>query len=248
MKTYHEFMKERLSDLRAQGLEQGDAMRQLGKEWKEYKANQGGKENVSPPIEPVSDQTSEPPKRKRGRPRKKPEEVRRVKESKLKGLDRLQSLRLEVPYLVEAEPDVAAAWDVAEGIVDYLLENARGIDDAAAFQRRAAAAYLRAKGGTSTGDQTEYELGKSLGETLLLVMAHRGMGQAHWQAMAPHQLGAYPGDEPDPEDDGLISSGLEMLGLKDPDSTSSKAVKAVKDKATETAVDVVGQTVLDLLR
>lgn len=232
MKSYREFMAERQPELRAQGLSQGEAMRQIGEEWKAYKANQG-----------TSPDQAEPPKRKRGRPRKKQEE--KVKESKLTGMARLQSLRLEVPYLVEARPDVAAAWDVAEGILDYLFENAAGIDESEAFERRALATYARAKGGTSQADMTEYELGQSLGETLLLVMAQRRVSAADWIGMVPPQLAAgelLPVEEE--EEQGIIDSGLEMLGLKDPESVSSKAV----EKAKDIAKDKAAQTVLDLLQ
>lgn len=241
VKSYQEFMKERSAELREeQGLSQPEAMKIVGVEWKQYKQAQG-EERALP------DTQEKPRQRKRGRPRKQKEEG--VKESKLRGLQSLKSLRLEVPYLVEAEPDVSAAWDVAEGIVDFLMENAVGVDEADAFQRRAMAAYMRAKGGTSQGDQTEYELGRSLGETLLLVMAYRGMTQLQWQAMSPPQLAE--GEfivEGEPEEKGLIDSGLEMLGLKDSESTSSKAVKKVKEKAMDKTIDVVGQTVLDLLQ
>ena len=211
---YQEFMKTRLSELVDEGMASKDAMKQIGKEWRAYKA--GSTPTQTPPV------STQPA------------------QSKLKGTR--HTLRLELPYQIEAQPDLAAAWDVAEGIIDYLMENASGISAAQSFRQRAAAAYVRAKGGTSEGDQNEYELGRNLAEALLLVMAHRGFTQDEWVQMLPPQLiddtAITSG-----EDKGLIDKGLELLGLDDENSASSKVAKQLKDKAIEAG----GQTVLDML-
>lgn len=128
------------------------------------------------------------------------------RETKMKG--GLQSLRLELPLVVEAQPDLAALWDVAEGLVDFLLVNAKGTTDREAFVRRAAAAFARAKGETNEADGHEYRFGEALGEVLLLVMAHRGLTANEWVAMAPPQLG---------QESGIVSGAVEsatgILGL-----------------------------------
>ena len=46
-----------------------------------------------------------------------------------------------------------AAWDVAEGILDFLLSNVAGITQTEAFRHQAASAYARAKGTSSEGDE-----------------------------------------------------------------------------------------------
>lgn len=210
--VYKEFLKKRLGELTNQGMQPKDAMKLIGEEWQAKKKQQ----------------------KNQGGP---------VSESKLKGASAqsFKGLRLEVPYLVEAQPDLAAAWDVAEGLLDFLMENASGMTGAEAFRRRAAAAYARAKGATSEGDQNEYDLGRSLGEALLLVMAHRGLTQLQWVQMLPPQLIE---QESAKEEPGFIDRGLEMIGLKDEESASSKAMKQVLDKA----VEATGQTVLDILK
>lgn len=115
------------------------------------------------------------------------------RETKLKGGGGLNSLRLEMPFVVEAQPDLAAAWDVAEGLLDFLQANATGSTDREAFARKAAAAFRRAKGDESQADGHEYRMGEAIGEVLLLVMAHRGLTADDWIAAAPPQLGSASG-------------------------------------------------------
>lgn len=211
---YKEFMKARMKELVDEGLTPSEAMKAVGQEWQARKESASTAASSSTPV----------------------------KESKLKGAPgTFNHLRLEVPYLVEAQPDLSAAWDVAEGVLDFLMENAAGVSASEAFRRRAAAAYVRAKGGTSQGDQHEYELGRNLGEALLLVMAHRGVNQDQWIEMLPPQLVESALMQ---EEQGFVDKGLEMLGLKDEESTTSKAVKKVIDQAAQAG----GQTVLDMLQ
>lgn len=108
--------------------------------------------------------------------------------AKLKGVRGLSSLRAEIPFQVKAEPDLAAAWDIAEGLIDELMEHANpGNGDA--FRRQAAAAYARAKGITPEVDQTEHDFGRSIAKALILVLGHRGVTADDWAAMAPPELG-----------------------------------------------------------
>lgn len=108
--------------------------------------------------------------------------------TKVKGVRGLSSLRAEVPYQVTAEPDLAAAWDIAEGVLDFLMSNANP-GDGQTFRREAAAAWARAKGETPEHDQTEHNLGQAIGKALLLVAAHRGVTADDWSRMTPPQLG-----------------------------------------------------------
>jgi len=209
--SYREFMSRRQPELRASGMSQGEAMKQIGKEWKALK------------------QSGSSPSQSGGQ---------KVSETKLKGARSLQSLRLEVPYVAQAAPDLAAAWDVAEGLLDFLMSNASEQPDA--FRQRAIAAHARAKGLGSQGDQTEYELGQNLGEALLLVMAYRGLSSGDWLEMSPPQLGQ--GEKVSAESGGLVSSGLELLGLEG--ESGNQVVKEVAKGLAEAG----GQTVLDLLR
>ena len=102
-------------------------------------------------------------------------------------------LTAEIPMMVEAQPDLAAAWDVAQGVLDALRDNAAPRDDFRAFQRQAAAAFQRAKGDTSEADTAEYQMGQAIGRTLLLVAAQEGLTAADWQALTPPQLQADAG-------------------------------------------------------
>ena len=99
-----------------------------------------------------------------------------------------RSLSAEIPYIVEASPDIAAAWDIAEGIVDGLIDNAAPRDDAAAFSRRADAAYARAKGPSVESDTVEYQMGTALAEAVLMVLSRRGVTADGWARMTPPQL------------------------------------------------------------
>lgn len=98
-----------------------------------------------------------------------------------------QSLRVSIPMVVDSDPDIAAAWDIAEGILDGLAALSGGGSN---IQREAAAAFARAKGDSSTADTTEHAFGKALAEALRLVAVHRGMSSAEWAALAPTSLGA----------------------------------------------------------
>jgi hypothetical protein len=211
--SYQDFLKKRLAHYKqSEGLNPKDAMKLIGPEWQAFKEDH---HTVTTPS------TSS------------------VKQSILKG-QAPRSLRLEMPYHYDSQPDLAAAWDVAEGILDFLSSNAAGMSQVAAFRRQAASAYARAKGMSSEGDHNEYELGQNLGQTLLLVMAHRGMSQNQWVEMLPPQIIEAPSQS---ENKGLLGQGLELLGLDDGDSAASKTVKKVMD----TVVQQGGQTVMDLI-
>lgn len=211
--TYQDFLKKRLAHYKqTQDLPPKEAMKLIGPEWQQFKADH----------QTVTSAPSSP-----------------IKQSTLKGQS-ARSLRLEVPYHYDSQPDLAAAWDVAEGLLDFLFSNAAGVTQAEAFRRQAASAYARAKGLSSQGDQNEYELGQNLGQTLLLVMAHRGLTQDTWVEMLPPQI--IDASTPS-EDKGLIDQGLELLGLDDKESATSKTVQKVMD----TVVEKGGQTVMDII-
>ena len=150
-----------------------------------------------------------------------------MRETKLKG--GFQTLRLELPLVVEAQPDLAALWDVAEGLIDFPQLNARGPSDREAFVRRAAAAYARAKGETSEADGHEYRMGEALGEVLLLVMAHRGLTADDWASYAPPQLG---------QQSGIVSGAAETVG-----GILGLGVDVNDDGTQTSAGDVVGGVV-----
>ena len=165
--AYHRFVSERMPLLTEQGLSGAEAMKQISVEWAERKAATAS--SATPGGEMPNPTT------------------------KLKGGAAVQAMRLEVPFLVEAHPDLAAAWDVAEGLVDWLQDNAAGPSNREVFARRAAAAFARAKGETSQADAHEYRLGQALGEVLALVMSHRGLTANDWVAFTPPQLGTASG-------------------------------------------------------
>lgn len=100
-----------------------------------------------------------------------------------------QTLRLSIPLATDVHPDMSAAIDVAEGIVDG-LSALQGNNANNALKMEAAAAYekARAKGGKSNGDQLEYDLGKHLAKAIQLVCVHRGITAAQWKAMTPPGL------------------------------------------------------------
>ena len=215
--SYQDFLKKRLTHYKeTQDLNPNEAMKLIGPEWQQFKADH--QKVTSVPSTPI-------------------------KQSKLKGAQSMRSLHLEMPYHIESQPDLAAAWDVAEGILDFLLTNAAGITQVEAFRRQAASAYARAKGMSSEGDHNEYELGQNLGQTLLLVMAHRGMTQNQWIEMLPPQIIEAPLSSSLDEDKGFIDQGLELLGLNDSESNTSKAAQKVMD----TVVDAGAQSILDIL-
>lgn len=157
--SWNEFWVRRAGELRGGGMSQKDAMKQAGREWKKKKgrSTRSGGGNVG------------------------------QRETKLKGAAGLGSIKAEIPFVVAATPDIAASWDIAEGILDYLRQNA---DPSAtdAFRAEAAAAFARAKGDSSQADSTEYQMGQAIAKTLVLVMAHRGLSKGDFQAMAPPQL------------------------------------------------------------
>lgn len=99
-----------------------------------------------------------------------------------------QSLRVSIPLAVEADPDIAAAWDIAEGLLDGLAMMSGG--GLGSIEREAAAAFARAKGESSEADTTEHAFGKALAEALRLVAVHRRMSAQEWSALAPTSLGA----------------------------------------------------------
>lgn len=117
----------------------------------------------------------------------------------------LRSLKAEVPLVVEANPDIAAAWDIAVGILDFLEEQATELDPYQTAARRAASLRARAKGDTSEADTAEVQMGRAVGEVLVHVMVHRGMTGAEWAALQPKQLR--------PEGSTMATAAEGLLGL-----------------------------------
>lgn len=107
-------------------------------------------------------------------------------QSTLTGADGLHvaNMSLNVPYKVDVEPDIAAAWDVAEGVLLYLQEQARGTTRGELVRRKASMAYRRARGGTQADDH-ENDMGKAVGEALVMVMVHYGVTPSDWAQMVP---------------------------------------------------------------
>ena len=94
-------------------------------------------------------------------------------------------LTFKLPFEVESQPAMEAALDIAEGIVDGLIALH---SDTQSLQAQAAAAYQAARGGKNgrtAGDNLEYDLGQHLAKAVQLVLVHRGITQAQWEAMAP---------------------------------------------------------------
>lgn len=94
-----------------------------------------------------------------------------------------QRLSASIPLVVEAEPDIAAAWTIAEGIVDGLAAR-NGVTQAEA-RSKAAAMYARAHGIASEADTVEHRFGEALAEALVYVLVHRGLS---WEELAPPEL------------------------------------------------------------
>ena len=217
---WNEWIAERVPELMEQGLSHGAAMDQARDEYRQR--NQNSEDGEMGEKKPAT--------------------------SKLVGAGRVDAMRLEVPYMLEAGPDLAAAWDVAEGILDYLLEESQGRTGAEALRRRAASAYRRAHGG-SPGDQMEQDLGQSLGEALVLVMIHRGITPQDWINMLPPDLmsasGAPPsGGEPGPTSGGNAlgvfgeqGGGVPTNGAQ---SKGSSALNAFSDVAGEQIGKAIG--------
>lgn len=103
------------------------------------------------------------------------------RETTVKG--KLQSLSASIPLVVEAEPDIAAAWTIAEGIVDALSAR-NGLSQQEA-RAKAAAMYARAHGIQSEADTVEHRFGEALAEALVYVVVHRGLS---WDELAPPEL------------------------------------------------------------
>lgn len=94
-----------------------------------------------------------------------------------------QRLSASIPLVVEAEPDIAAAWTIAEGIVDALSAR-NGLSQQEA-RAKAAAMYARAHGIQSEADTVEHQFGEALAEALVYVLVHRGLS---WEELAPPEL------------------------------------------------------------
>lgn len=217
---WNEWIAERVPELMEQGLSHGTAMDQARDEYRQR--NQNSEDGEMGEKKPAT--------------------------SKLVGAGRVDAMRLEVPYMLEAGPDLAAAWDVAEGILDYLLEESQGRTGAEALRRRAASAYRRAHGG-SPGDQMEQDLGQSLGEALVLVMIHRGITPQDWINMLPPDLasanGAPPsGGEPGPNSGGnplgVFGEGGGAGSTNGAQSRGSSALNAFSDTAGEQIGKAIG--------
>lgn len=206
---YRQFLSERMKELTSQGMSGSDAMKQVAAEWNARKAANNG--NTT--------------------------EGGKMRETKMKG--GLQTLRLELPLVVEANPDLAALWDVAEGVIDFLQLNARGDNDRQAFVRRAAAAFARAKGEASTADGHEYRMGEALGEVLLLVMAHRGLTADDWVSVTPPQLG-----QPSGVISGATESVSSLLGIQA--DVNDDGIQTSTGDLVGGVVEAAAETVLDL--
>lgn len=101
----------------------------------------------------------------------------------------VRSLAVSIPMEVESGPQIHAAWDIGEGLLDGLRELSSQAG-AGSLQIEAAAAFQRAKGETSEADSTEYTFGRALAQAVAYVAAHRGMSPAEWAALAPEGLGS----------------------------------------------------------
>jgi len=97
-----------------------------------------------------------------------------------------KSMRVSIPLTLDPEPSMAAAWDIAEGIVDGLaqLQN-----DDAGIQQEARAAYQEAKGIKEESDRVEYQFGLAMAKAIQLVCVQRGYTATAWRALQPPGLG-----------------------------------------------------------
>lgn len=118
----------------------------------------------------------------------------------------LHDLEARIPLVIESSPDIAAAWDIAEGVVDHLLDHAAKRDDHESAARRAAAAFQRAKGESHEADTAEHKLGQAVGAAMVLVLVHRGMKVGDWASMVPPELAGGGGGI-------LASAGETVMGL-----------------------------------
>lgn len=95
----------------------------------------------------------------------------------------VETLRLAIPMVADGgEISDDAAWDIAEGVLDYLVGQSNTPDKARAMRERASAIKRRVRGEDSggRGDQLEYQLGRKVGEMLMLVALDRGLSAEQW--------------------------------------------------------------------
>lgn len=162
----------------------------------------------------------------------------------------LRSLKAEVPLVVQANPDIAAAWDIAAGILDYLEEQATELDPYQSAARRAAVLRARAKGESSEADTAEVQMGRAIGEVLISVMVHRGMTGAQWDALRPKQLRPEGGALTDAAEGLLGLLGLSVdLDKSGTQGTLSGLASAAAQAATggSAPAEAGGQAVLDFI-
>lgn len=163
----------------------------------------------------------------------------------------LKTLRAEVPFEVESSPKLSAAWDIAEGVLDWLV--AQGTPSGDSLQQQAAALYRQAHGSDDESDSIERELGRTVAEVLVYVMAHRGLGKSDWSALVPRRLpdqgGTSSGPAELPIEEALMNL---LLGKADRDGDGeTTTVGSLPGLAAEKAFDLVsekmGQGVIEFM-
>lgn len=164
-------------------------------------------------------------------------------ETRIIGGQRLVRTRqLAIPIVDDGgEISDDAAWDMAEGVLDYLVGESTSLDRASAMRQRASAIKRRVRGeGDTRGDQLEYELGQKIGEMLMLVALDRGLSAEQWLGLmidlldpAP-ALGIQPVDPPVGLGQTRRPSILDRL-------RTSPAARQLTDDAGRAGARVVGE-------
>lgn len=131
-------------------------------------------------------------------PPKKPKAARSRKETNM------ANLKFLMPLVQPTEPDIAAAWDIAEGIVAGLVAQSGLADDIDNARAEADAAFARARGEQtkdSKRNQQEYDLGEHIAKAVVYVMLRRGFTAEDWAKMMPKVIASSG-----PREEGLLST------------------------------------------
>jgi len=135
-----------------------------------------------------------------------------------------RNLRLSVPYETPTAPSRAATIDIAEGLLDGLIELTQPVNSPEAILARADAEYARLRGeGAAHGDMAEYELGQAIAASLQTVVAHRRMSPQDWVNLMPTTIRLLAQLDPNasaislqgrgapPEDEGLFGRAMDFV-------------------------------------
>lgn len=180
----------------------------------QFKPNSGGAKFIKSDlgVHLMAGSHSHPTPKTKGRRRATRKESP-VAESRIKGLP--QTLKFEMPYKVDASPELSAAWDVCVGLVDGLQRDGQKPNPVAVAKQMEAAA----RGESSDADNAEQELGRNIAKLFPYVLLAMGIGKAQWSDLRPELL-----------DDATFDGSADDAPKKGP---------SLVEVATNTAIDVV---------